>query len=88
MKINDTRRISGVNPYQKQNEAKAAATTERKRQTDEVKISAEAMEMLSHSRLNDADRTQRIQELKNQVSSGTYKVDADKLADKVLPFIR
>lgn len=88
MKINDMRRISGVNPYQKQNEARAAANTERKQQKDEVKFSAEAMEMLSTSRSNDAERTQRIQELKAQVASGTYHVDAGKLADKVLPFIR
>ncbi|MFB9327048.1 flagellar biosynthesis anti-sigma factor FlgM [Paenibacillus aurantiacus] len=88
MKINDMRRVSGVNPYQKQNEARATGNTERKQQKDEVKFSAEAMEMLSTSRSNDAERTQRIQELKAQVASGTYHVDAGKLADKVLPFIR
>ncbi|TYP75720.1 flagellar biosynthesis anti-sigma factor FlgM [Paenibacillus methanolicus] len=88
MKINDMRRISGVNPYQKQNEVRATANADRKQQKDEVKFSAEAMEMLSTSRSNDAERTQRIQELKAQVASGTYNVDAGKLADKVLPFIR
>ncbi|WP_371748142.1 flagellar biosynthesis anti-sigma factor FlgM [Paenibacillus nuruki] len=35
-----------------------------------------------------AERAQKIQSLKEQVSSGTYNVDAGALADKLLPFLK
>ncbi|GGD92271.1 flagellar biosynthesis anti-sigma factor FlgM [Paenibacillus nasutitermitis] len=86
MKINETQRIGAVNPYQKQSEQRAG-NTERKRQTDEVQISAEAQEMLSYSRTNQTDKSKRIDELKQEVSTGNYHVDAGKIAEKLLPYL-
>lgn len=87
MKINETQRIGAVNPYQKQNDQQTS-NAGRKRKTDEVQISAEAQEMLSSSRVSGADRTKLINELKQSVSSGTYHVEAGKIAEKMLPFLK
>ncbi|WP_322906502.1 flagellar biosynthesis anti-sigma factor FlgM [Paenibacillus campi] len=91
MKINDTQRVGAVNPYQRTNEAKAAAGEKRATRKDEVSISPEAMEMLQANTAQasaDAERAQKIQSLKEQVAGGTYKVDAGALADKLLPFLK
>ncbi|MFC5653081.1 flagellar biosynthesis anti-sigma factor FlgM [Paenibacillus solisilvae] len=87
MKINETQRIGAVNPYQKQNEQQTG-NAGRKRKTDEVQISAEAQEMLSSSRVNGAERAKLINELKQSVRSGTYHVEAGKIAEKLLPFLK
>ncbi|MBW7474997.1 flagellar biosynthesis anti-sigma factor FlgM [Paenibacillus oenotherae] len=87
MKINETQRIGGVNPYQKQNEQRAGGMG-RKRQTDEVQISAEAQEMLSYSRASNAELSKRIEDLKESVRTGSYHVDSGKIAEKIWPFIK
>ena len=35
-----------------------------------------------------SERTQQIQDLKQQVASGTYQVDSNKLAEKLLPYFK
>ncbi|MEK3883901.1 flagellar biosynthesis anti-sigma factor FlgM [Paenibacillus sp. PL2-23] len=87
MKINETKRIGAANPYAKQSEVRSDPTKKAK-QKDEVQISAAAKEMLSTSKLSDAERSERISRLKSEVASGTYHVDAGKIAEKLLPFIR
>ncbi|AVF20122.1 flagellar biosynthesis anti-sigma factor FlgM [Paenibacillus larvae] len=52
---------------------------------DEVQILAEAKELLD---AREPERQKRIEELKQAVSAGTYQVDARKLAEKLLPFIK
>jgi negative regulator of flagellin synthesis FlgM len=87
LKINETNRIGAANPYQKQNEIRNTDSKIAKKK-DEVQISAAAKEMLSTSKLNEADRSQHIEGLKQSVSSGTYHVDAGKIAEKLLPYLR
>lgn len=88
LKINDVNRMNGVaNVYQKQGELQANRSTMTKRQ-DEVQISEAAKEMLSTSKLNEAGRGQRIDQLKQSVASGTYHVEAGKIAEKLLPYLR
>ncbi|WP_308636648.1 flagellar biosynthesis anti-sigma factor FlgM [Paenibacillus silvisoli] len=87
MKINQSHRINAVNPYQKQNEQQTSEIG-RKRKTDKVQISAEAQEMLSSSRVNNADRSKLIEDLKQSVSAGTYHVESGKIAEKLLPFLK
>lgn len=87
MKINQSQRINTVNPYQKQNDQQAG-NVGRKRKTDEVQISAEAQEMLSVSRVDNPERTQRVNDLKESVSSGTYHVESGKIAEKLLPYLK
>ncbi|MEV5029667.1 flagellar biosynthesis anti-sigma factor FlgM [Paenibacillus sp. LPE1-1-1.1] len=87
MKINETNRIGAVNPYQKQKDARVAGA-EKAKQKDEVQISAAAKELLTTSKASGADRTKHIEELKNAVASGTYHVEAGKIAEKLLPYLK
>lgn len=83
MKINDTSRVGRVNPYRTALNSQAAAGEVKKGKKDEVQISAEAKEMLSSVQNSD-----KIEELKEAVSNGTYQVDARKLAEKIWPFVK
>ena len=87
MKINETNRIGAYNNYQKQMDQRVDSAN-KKKQKDIVEISAEAKEMLSTSQSNSPERQKRIEELKQSVSAGTYKVDAGKIADKLLPYLK
>lgn len=87
MKINETQRISAFNQYQKHNETRTPEGA-RKKQTDKVQISSEAKELLMTSQSNKAERAERIAELKKEVSTGTYHVDAGAIAEKLLPYLK
>jgi negative regulator of flagellin synthesis FlgM len=87
MKINETNRIGATNPYQKHNEARIASTS-KARQKDEVQISAAAKEMLTTSQSQGAERTKQLEQLKQSVASGTYHVEAGKIAEKLLPYLK
>jgi negative regulator of flagellin synthesis FlgM len=84
MKINEPGRISAVNSYQKQQD-KRTGQSGMTRRKDEVQISAEAHKLLTSSRVNNPER---IDELKQSVSTGSYHVDAGKIAEKLLPYLR
>ncbi|PLT48424.1 hypothetical protein B8V81_0556 [Paenibacillus pasadenensis] len=43
--------------------------------------------MLASRQPESAERKQRIQELKNEVAAGTYRVDAGKIADKLWDYL-
>ena len=89
MKINESGRVGAVQSYQRNLETHRQEDTKKSQRKDEVAISAEAMEMLqAQGRTQETDRAKRIQELKAQVAAGTYQVDADKLADKLLPHFK
>ncbi|MCD9022302.1 flagellar biosynthesis anti-sigma factor FlgM [Cohnella silvisoli] len=87
MKINESQRIANLQKsYGKYKGAGEGAESLRKK--DQVSISSEAQELLQSQQATDAERIQKIEELKNSVSAGTYYVDAGKIAEKLLPFIR
>jgi len=86
MKINESNRIGALNAYQKQAGSRVDQAKARKK--DEVQISAAAKEMLTTSQLNNAERKQHIEQLKQSVASGTYRVEAGKIAEKLLPYIQ
>lgn len=89
MKINETGRVGAVNSYQRNMETHRQEQQNKTRRKDEVSISTEAMEMLqAQERAGDPARLQKIQSLKEQVSSGTYNVSADQLAEKLLPYFK
>jgi negative regulator of flagellin synthesis FlgM len=88
MKINEPGRISAVNSYQKQQQDKRAGLSGMTRRKDEVQISAEAHKLLTSSRVNNPEHAERIDELKQSVSTGSYHVDAGKIAEKLLPYLR
>ncbi|MCY9665111.1 flagellar biosynthesis anti-sigma factor FlgM [Paenibacillus alginolyticus] len=90
MKINDNQRIGAVNPYKKAGDAKFAFTTGKKdKPKDQVEISAEAKELLGvQGSARTEEQAKRIEELKSSVASGTYHVDAGKLVEKILPYLK
>lgn len=88
MKINETNRVAALNPYQRTSENQRTEETKKSARKDEVTISPEAMEMLQAAKKPaESERAARIQELKQQVSTGTYSVDANKIAERLLPFL-
>jgi negative regulator of flagellin synthesis FlgM len=89
MKINETGRVGAINNYQRQIDSQRKDTDYKARRKDEVSISAEAKELLKAQKIGiDPERAERIEELKAQVSAGTYQVEARKLADKLVPYFK
>lgn len=88
LKINETNRIGGAtNPYHKQNELRLDDRKQARRK-DEVQISAAAKEMLTTSQASSPERRKYIDQLKQSVASGTYHVEAGKIAEKLLPYLK
>jgi negative regulator of flagellin synthesis FlgM len=84
MKINDVQRINAINPYKATNDAKLTQSDEKKhKKQDVVNISPEAKELQSS-----IGSKKQIDELKQSYTSGTYHVDARKIADKIFPYIK
>lgn len=82
MKINRFN-LPAVNPY-KANQLKAEqAEQQNKMKTDKLEISSKAKQLSEMSTFT-AERNERVQQLKKQVESGTYKVDADQLASNLV----
>jgi negative regulator of flagellin synthesis FlgM len=84
MKINNFNqfnRIGAVQAYQKINE-QAKQETNKKPQYDQVEISSQAQQQIQK------DKDARIEQLKNQIANGTYKVDSEKIAEKLLAFYK
>lgn len=89
MKINESGRLTSINKYRSNvnaRDTKASGTGSKTK--DDVQISPEAMELLEAQRSGDASRTQRIEELKSSVQAGTYHVDAQRIAEKLFPFLK
>lgn len=84
MKIQGSNIINSTNPYNR-NQHKDNLTTDKSNRKDQLSISSEAMAMLDElSGKQHAERSQKVEELKHQVQSGTYQVEAGKVAEKLL----
>ncbi|MGG3284513.1 flagellar biosynthesis anti-sigma factor FlgM [Paenibacillus solani] len=88
MKINESGRVNGINSYQRNIESREKQHIDKKRRKDEVSISPEAMELSAQSKVQDPERAEKIQRLKESVANGTYEVPVDRLADKMLPYFQ
>ncbi|MCP1143733.1 flagellar biosynthesis anti-sigma factor FlgM [Lysinibacillus endophyticus] len=75
--------VNSVNPYNKQ-QRKINATATASTYADKIEISTTAKEM---STIN-TERAQKIQNLKEQIQTGEYKVDARKVAEDMLKYYR
>ncbi|SFQ24671.1 negative regulator of flagellin synthesis FlgM [Salibacterium halotolerans] len=74
------------NPYQKNTDAKPQVRPETQQQEkDKLEISSQAKQMQQSGDIETA-RSDRIEELKNEVRSGNYKFDAQESAQKFLDF--
>jgi negative regulator of flagellin synthesis FlgM len=86
MKINETQRVGSVNAYKRVNEAGGAASgTGKTKKKDELVISSEAKEMLENQ---GTVSNERLDNLKESIATGTYHVEARKIAEKLFPFIK
>lgn len=87
MKLNEIGRIAGIQKYASGSSQRSEQASAPRRK-DEVSISPEAKELLESERMNQAERAQKLSELKDSVSTGTYYVDAGRIADKLLPYLK
>lgn len=89
MQINDINRINRMNSYRSQSGVHSKSESGKKSAgNDQVHISEEALRLLdSQDKTQDPARSQRIQELQQSVSTGTYHVDAGKIAEKLAPWL-
>jgi negative regulator of flagellin synthesis FlgM len=88
MKINESHRITALQSLYGKNNAAGTSNAGSLKRKDEVSISTEAIELHQSQQVTNAERSQKIEELKNSVATGTYYVEDGKLAEKLLPFIR
>ncbi|WP_128896372.1 flagellar biosynthesis anti-sigma factor FlgM [Longirhabdus pacifica] len=91
MKINDTNRVSALNHYRKQSHDYQAQTDKLGKKKDQLQISSQAKEMLeiqASEKINSIEKQERLEQLKEEVNSGTYRVADEKLVDKLLPYFR
>jgi negative regulator of flagellin synthesis FlgM len=83
MRINDVK--YGLYPYQNPiNRNKT--NTNKSSSGDVVDISTSGQEIYQAMKSDQADRQKRIEQLKQQISAGTYKVDSQKVAEKMIDF--
>lgn len=85
MKINNPTGASLINAYQKHNQKPAIDKSNASSKKDQVQISEQAKAMLE-SKTTDPARQEKVQQLKSQVQSGEYKVDSQKVAEKIYQF--
>ncbi|WP_342513000.1 flagellar biosynthesis anti-sigma factor FlgM [Sporosarcina sp. FSL K6-1522] len=77
--------LPAINPY-KANQLKADQFEQQaKRQTDKIEISSEAKQLSEVSPIT-IERNDRVQQLKAQIESGTYEVNAEQLASNLVKY--
>lgn len=79
--------VNSVNPYNKQQNSIKAAENKKTISSDKIEISSAAKEMSASSTYS-AERAQKVQQLKEQIQSGEYQVDARKVAEDLLKYYR
>ncbi|KAA9022057.1 flagellar biosynthesis anti-sigma factor FlgM [Niallia endozanthoxylica] len=83
MKINNFRPVN-MNPYNKLDKI-GKLQAQSVNQKDKIEISKEALEMQITNQY-EAERQQRVDELKNKIESGEYKVNPQELAKKMYSY--
>ncbi|TFD95785.1 flagellar biosynthesis anti-sigma factor FlgM [Jeotgalibacillus sp. R-1-5s-1] len=86
MKINPLNN-SAINPYKRQQAKVEQAEAQKQKTTDKLEISNQAKELLGNGRIQ-AERREKVDQLKSEVENGTYKADPKKTAEDLLKFFR
>lgn len=86
MKINNYG-VNPVNPYKNQQLKTEATKKAAMNFSDQLEISSEAKDLQGIKDFA-ATRVDKVQAIKNQLEAGTYKVDADRLANDLLKHFR
>lgn len=79
--------VNKVNPYQNQSLKTDQVKKNTLNVTDQLEISSVAKD-LQGMKSYTSERAERVQQLKGQVQSGNYTVDAQKLAKDILNYYR
>lgn len=79
--------MNSINPYNKQQKSLKAAESKAAVNADKIEISTAAKEMSASSTYN-SERSQKVQQLKEQIQSGNYQVNAQKVAEDMLNYYR
>jgi negative regulator of flagellin synthesis FlgM len=79
---NQINRVGAVQAYQKASEQPKKQQSQTRAQYDQVEISSQAQQQIQK------DKDAKIEQLKNQIANGTYKVDSEKIAEKLLAFYK
>ncbi|MFD2671994.1 flagellar biosynthesis anti-sigma factor FlgM [Marinicrinis sediminis] len=89
MKINDVHRTGAVQRYQNQKAGtEGQATGKKGKAKDSLQISEAAKELLQVRGSEHANRSEKMEALKEAVQSGQYQVDAEKVAEKMLQYFK
>ncbi|MGX9133371.1 flagellar biosynthesis anti-sigma factor FlgM [Rummeliibacillus sp. JY-2-4R] len=86
MKINNYG-VNKINPYQNQAMKTDQIKKSTKKAIDQVEISSAAKDLQGMKSYAD-ERAERVQKLKEQVDSGNYQVDPQKLVKDILKYYR
>ncbi|RHW33327.1 flagellar biosynthesis anti-sigma factor FlgM [Neobacillus notoginsengisoli] len=78
MKINPVNRIDAAYQAYRKNNQTSRPDEPKQDKVDTVELSNEAQIQLQK------DKELKIQQLKSQIENGTYKVDSEKIADKLI----
>lgn len=79
--------VNKVNPYQNQSLKTEQVKKSTFSVTDQLEISSAAKDLQGIKSYAD-ERAERVQQLKEQIESGNYQVDAKKLASDMLKYYR
>ena len=85
MNIDKVNGSSFIQSYQKQMQVTKTEKTRPIQKEDELQISSEAKEMYGKN-IQAVERQEKINAIKAQIQSGEYKVDHQKVADKLFGF--
>ncbi|MBP1890038.1 negative regulator of flagellin synthesis FlgM [Clostridium moniliforme] len=87
MKIDSIRRNNMINVYKKQKNYENKTVTKREMK-DKVEISDAAKYLNKIVNDNENINLDKINDIKNRINNGTYKIDSKKIAKKMLESIK
>ena len=74
-------RLQGINKYKKMNQ-KDWEISQKELKKDQISISNEAKALLEKNK--EVVNTEKVKEFKEKINNGTYQVDSQKVAEKLL----